>query len=124
VYLNSNELYHYILELLDLSKLKVAEENSIETLTLNFKHQLIINCFSPFLVWYGNQLEDEALVEKGIDLLRQIPPEENGIIKKWRNYGIVPKNAAESQALLEIFNEFCVNKKCLTCTVGNKLLSK
>jgi hypothetical protein len=124
VYLTSKELYQYIIELLDLSKLKMTKDVSLETLTLSFKHQLIINCFSPFLVWYGNQLEDEALVEKGIDLLRQIPSEENGIIKKWRNYGIVPKNAAESQALLEIFNEFCVNKKCLTCTVGNKLLSK
>ena len=123
VYLNSKDLYQYIIELLDLSKLKMTKDVSLETLTLSFKHQLIINCFSPFLVWYGNQLEDESLVEKGIDLLRQIPSEENGIIKKWRNYGIVPKNAAESQALLEIFNEFCVNKKCLTCTVGNKLLS-
>lgn len=124
VYLNSKELYQYIIELLDLSKLKITEVDSIEDLTLSFKHQLIINCFSPFLVWYGNKVEDEALVEKGIDLLKQIPPEENGIIKKWRNYGIVANNAAESQALLEIFNEFCVNKKCLTCTVGNKLLSK
>lgn len=124
VYLNSKELYQYIIELLDLSKLKITEVDSIEDLTLSFKHQLIINCFSPFLVWYGNNVEDEALVEKGIDLLQQIPPEENGIIKKWRNYGIVANNAAESQALLEIFNEFCVNKKCLTCTVGNKLLSK
>ena len=124
VYLNSKELYQYIIELLDLTKLKEKKVESIEPLTLSFKHQLIINCFSPFLVWYGNQQEDETLVEKGIDLLRQIPPEENVIIKKWRNYGIVPKNAAESQALLEIFNEFCVNKKCLTCTVGNKLPSK
>ena len=85
---------------------------------------MIINAFVPFLWWYGNQIEDERLMEKGIDLLRHLPSELNGVIKKWRNYGIVPKNAAESQALLEIFNEFCVNKKCLTCTVGNKLLSK
>src|SRR5574343_1755286 len=43
VYLNSKELYQYIIELLDLSKLKENKEEFIETLTLNFKHQLIIN---------------------------------------------------------------------------------
>lgn len=124
VYLNATELYLYILELLNLSKSNPCVDYSVEPLSKSFKHQLIINCFAPFLVWYGNQQEDDSLVEKGFDLLRQLPCEENGIIKKWKNYGVNPKNAAESQALLEIFNDFCMNKKCLTCTVGNKLLGK
>jgi hypothetical protein len=124
VHLNATELYLHILELLDLSKSNPCFEYSVDPLSKSFKHQLIINCFAPFLVWYGNQQEDDSLVEKGFDLLRQLPSEENGIIKKWKNYGINPKNAADSQALLEIFNHFCMNKKCLTCTVGNKLLGK
>ncbi len=122
VYLEANELYSYLLTLLDIQS--ESPVLGINKLSVDFKHQLIINAFVPFLWWYGNQIEDERLMEKGIDLLRHLPSELNGVIKKWRNYGIVPKNAAESQALLEIFNEFCVNKKCLTCTVGNKLLSK
>lgn len=121
-HLEANDLYRYLLTLLDIQpKVPLLVANKI---TLEFKHQLIVNAFVPFLWWYGNRLENEQLIDKGIDLLRLLPSETNGIIKKWDNYGIVSKNAAESQALLEIFNEFCVNKKCLTCTVGNKLLSK
>lgn len=124
VYLNSIELYNYCMNLLDLLKYENVNTTLIDSISEDFKHQILINCFAPFLFWYGNQLQDDALVQKSIDLLRNIPSEKNGILKKWKNHGIRANNAAESQALLEIFNEFCTNKKCLTCTVGNKLLSK
>ncbi len=123
-YLDATKLYDYIMKLLDLKPSNLGVDVQITPFSESFKHQLIVNCFAPFLFWYGNQKEDEGLVQKAIDLLSKVPREDNGIIKKWKNYGIVPKNAAESQALLEIFNEFCINKKCLTCTIGNKLLSQ
>jgi hypothetical protein len=124
VYLNAKELYDYIMVLLEISKNKEEKDSSLDAISDDFKHQLMINCFVPFLFWYGNQLQDDCLVQKSMELLRNIPSEKNGIVKKWKNYGIRANNAAETQALLEIFNEFCVNKKCLTCTIGNKLLSK
>jgi hypothetical protein len=46
------------------------------------------------------------------------------VIKKWKEFGVKPKNAAESQAFLEIFNEFCTNKKCLSCAIGQQLLAE
>jgi hypothetical protein len=57
-------------------------------------------------------------------LLLEIPPEKNHIINLWKNAGIHPKNAFESQALLEIFTDFCTNKKCLSCVIGNEVLNR
>jgi hypothetical protein len=34
-------------------------------------------------------------------LLRALPAEDNRYMKQWARYGITPKNALESQALLE-----------------------
>ena len=67
---------------------------------------------------------DEQLIEKSMEILRLLPPEQNSILDKWKKIDISANNAAETQAFLEIFNEFCTRKKCLSCDIGIQLLSK
>jgi hypothetical protein len=93
-------------------------------LTQNFKNAILINCFVPFLFWYGQLVENAELVDKALDLLRILPAEENGIVQKWNLCAVEANNAADSQALLEIFNQFCSKKKCLTCSIGTFLLNQ
>lgn len=102
----------------------ICSIQNIPALSNSFKNLLLINGVVPFLFWYGNFLEDDSLIEKAFDILYALPPENNRIINKWKHFNIKPKNAAESQAYLEIFNEFCTNKKCLTCSIGKQLLGK
>lgn len=97
-------------------------DNSI-TFSDSFKNLLLINGIVPFMFWYGTISESQEIIDKAIDILYLLPPENNHIIKKWKDFNILPKNAAESQAYLEIFNEFCTNKKCLNCSIGQQLLA-
>jgi hypothetical protein len=63
------------------------------------------------------QYEDKALL-----FLEQIEAETNSTITQWKNLNIIPKNAFDSQALLQLRNEYCDKKKCLKCGIGAKII--
>lgn len=85
-------------------------------------HRLILNAICPILFAYGKYLKKDELLTYAFDLLEQIPPEDNYIIRKWADIGIDAKNAADSQALIQIYNEYCQRKKCLRCVIGREYL--
>lgn len=90
----------------------------------SFQNTILINGVVPFLFWLGNKIEENDFIEKAIEILSILPPEKNSTLNKWKDFEVKPKNAAESQAYLEIFNEFCMNKKCLSCSIGQQLLAE
>ena len=96
----------------------------LKPLTISFQHSLIINSLVPLLWWYGNHLSNEIFKQKALILLSKIPAENNEIIQRWKNLGIRCKSAEDSQGLLELKNEICTNKLCLTCKIGNKVLGR
>jgi hypothetical protein len=118
------KLKEYLFNLLAISSQSIGKDENILPLTDIFKEQIIINCFVPFIFWYGQSQENEFIIEKSLDLLRSFKPEQNSIILKWNEFQQTAKNASDSQAMLEIFNEFCAKKKCLSCTIGYCLLNK
>ena len=83
---------------------------------------LIINLVAPILVAYGRWKRDTAMIEKAVDLLMAVKPENNAFIRKWAEIGVAAENAATSQSLIELKSQYCENKKCLTCAVGMQLL--
>lgn len=93
---------------------------------LNFSKDLIQNIMRnaivPFIWWYGEVKQDEEIKDTAVSILELLPPEFNSIIKKWKEIGIEIKNSYDSQSLLELYNDICVNKGCLTCDVGHKII--
>jgi len=85
-------------------------------------NNLIINTIVPFLFVYGNQKGLPAFRERALSYLEQLPAEKNNIISGWEGIGIKPKSAAETQGLIELKNNYCDAKKCLHCSIGNKIL--
>ena len=85
---------------------------------------IIINAIVPFLVWLAKRLDRPDITQSGVELLRLLLPESNAIISMWKQFGISPKDAQESQGLIELYNEHCLKKKCLTCAIGNKILNR
>lgn len=83
---------------------------------------LIINLVAPILVAYGRWKRDTAMIEKAVDLLMAVKPENNAFIRKWAEIGVAAENAATSQSLIELKSQYCENKKCLTCAIGMQLL--
>ena len=86
-----------------------------------FNH-ILINAIVPYVWWKGIHFSNFELQNYAIDLLLDIKGEVNNILSKWRKINIEVKKAYDSQALLEIYNEFCSSNKCLDCTVGVKIL--
>jgi hypothetical protein len=85
--------------------------------------QVLINCFVPYSFFLAKSANC-ASSQYFADLLLQLPPEKNSKIDFWKKRGIVPENAWDTQGLLELYNESCMKKKCLTCSVGMSILSK
>jgi hypothetical protein len=83
---------------------------------------LIINGVVPLLVAYARHRNQPELLDKAIFWLSQIPAENNRITREWATLGMRVKTAADSQALIEWYNNYCLPKKCLECTVGAGLV--
>lgn len=85
--------------------------------------QLIwINVVAPLRYFYTNVYGDNNLKSNAIELLRQSKPEQNSIIKIWKSLGVQIADAAQSQALIYLYNEYCSVKKCLQCSIGHWML--
>jgi hypothetical protein len=93
-----------------------------KTLGLASADLLIINLVAPILLAYGRRKSDTEISARPVDILMQLKGEDNSIIRKWAQLGIDVSNAANTQALLELKMQYCDNKKCLSCSLGNALL--
>ena len=84
---------------------------------------IIINTIVPFLFIYGKEKGQEKYCDNALLFLEKLQAENNSIITKWKSIGVPAKNSYETQALLQLKNEYCSKKRCLECSVGTKLLS-
>lgn len=92
-----------------------------KALTASFIDLLLINTIIPLKFMYSNSLGID-ISEDLIDLLLEIPAEKNAIIDKFKNFGIDAENAFETQTLLQLKNEYCNQKRCMSCAIGVELL--
>ena len=93
-------------------------------LTSKFLDLLIINTVVPIQFSFVKSKGKEGF-EGIFTLIRSIAPEQNEVIKKFRSLRpLVAPGAMETQALLQLKNEYCDKKACLSCAVGLKILQK
>ncbi len=74
---------------------------------------IIINSVIPMLHIYGRHRKEERLCTMANELLHHIDPEENSIIRKWRENGVRVESAAGTQALLQLERKYCKPKECV-----------
>jgi len=86
-------------------------------------NNILINTVVPVWVGYGKQSDQPMLVDRAVDLLQQLPAEENKITRLWSNLGWQVRSAFDSQALLELHSHFCLPRKCLNCVIGTHLMN-
>jgi hypothetical protein len=107
---------HYTLDELSVFEEKNFGKSSIEN--------IIINTACPLLFFYGKIKQDESLIEKAVKWYDELKPEKNNITKLFEELSFKPKHAGHSQALIQLNNNYCTNKKCLQCSIGVFILSK
>jgi len=102
---------------------ETSSKKSPKKLTKAFVDLLIINTIIPLKFVFEKQ--------KGIlnatdilAILHQIKPEKNSIISKFKELKMNATSAFDSQALLELKNNYCAVKRCLECAIGNSILNK
>lgn len=83
---------------------------------------IIINTIIPFLFLYGKIRGKNEQMEKALRLLEGLPAENNSIINDWIDAGLIPENANQSQALLQLTGNYCIHKNCLNCQIGNIII--
>lgn len=83
---------------------------------------IIINTVVPIIFSYGQLHKDELLKDKALQFLEQISAEKNTITEKWKKFGVENKSAVDSQALIELKNNYCDKLDCLQCAIGNHIL--
>lgn len=98
------------------------EKSTASNLSVGSANSILINSVVPFLWWLAHRLNTDSYRTKAIELLEMLPPEKNEKINAWKNAGVIPVNALESQGLIELSNEFCLKKACLKCVIGNRVL--
>lgn len=85
--------------------------------------RLIINAVIPVLFAYGHRHDRSDLTSKLIDWMYVLPPDRNSITNMYANVGVLQFDAATSQGTMHAYHTFCVQKRCLECEVGVKLLA-
>lgn len=103
-------------------RLNVESKKHNSKISKNSFQLILINGIAPYLIYLQHLEHDFEYSDKALNILESINSENNYITKSWKNIGITPKNAAESQGLIELKNEFCNFKKCLSCKVGHAIL--
>lgn len=85
-------------------------------------NNILINSVAVFKFAFGFMHGDTDHISKAINLLEKIGPENNALIKRFKEMNWIPENAAQSQALLQLKKTYCDQKKCLSCGIGIKIL--
>lgn len=83
---------------------------------------LLINTVVPILFAYGRHKQEETLTDRAFDFLEQLKAEDNHITRTWKDVGLGVDNAGDSQALIQLKNEYCDRRDCLRCRFGYEYL--
>ena len=85
---------------------------------------VLINAVAPLLYACGVSTGNEAMTDRALALLESLRPEKNSIVRRFASMGVGVNSALESQAVIQLNNEYCQAHKCLYCRIGHKLLAR
>ncbi|SIR36647.1 DUF2851 family protein [Maribacter ulvicola] len=139
IYSENNNLFHLLIEHEELDFLKSLKlgtseywenhftfgkvaKKSKKRLSTSFINLVLINTIIPLKFAYNRYkggLENDVFLR----MMSKIKREENSIIVNFGKLGITMDNAKDSQAYLQLYNNYCVNDKCLDCAVGASLMN-
>jgi hypothetical protein len=85
---------------------------------------LIINAILPLRFAYAQYHNDNVLQEQCIDWLTMLSPESNKITHTWQEMGFENASAYDSQALLGLQQLYCDKRRCLECSMGQKIIKR
>lgn len=83
---------------------------------------LIINTVVPFRFAHHRFFGNEHQMEETMELLEQLDFERNRLTRVYVHSPFPQQNAMDSQALLELWQHYCLPKRCLECALGERIV--
>lgn len=116
LHITANDYWHY--------RYRFDEPASFRKKNLgsSMAENIIINTFIPTIFAWGLHHRKEEIKTRAIQWLENLNPEKNSITNGFEKLNLENKSAFDSQALIELKNNYCNKKMCLNCAIGNKLL--
>ena len=111
----SEHLFSRIQDTNDLHQLAELFGNQLGRTSIDI---LLINTVIPYKYAYALFHNNNQKAEEAAKMMEQIPAENNTIIRQWRVLGQQVKSAADTQALLHLYQNYCQPHECINCEVG------
>ena len=86
------------------------------------KENIIINSVAPFFFFYSKKLALPDYSDLALDLLSQSSFEKNQKTRLFSAKKHELQNAADSQAIINLYDNYCTKKQCLKCGIGTDIL--
>ncbi len=87
-------------------------------------NQILINAVVPTLFLYAGIKGESEEKLKALDWLRGEKAEQNSVVENCVQAGFKIASAYDSQAVLQLYKNYCRHRKCLSCAIGVKLLKQ
>ncbi len=113
---NGYWLNHYKFDDEATKNTKALGESSVQN--------IVINTMAPFLFFYGQQTAKEDFCEAALNSFDKLKFEDNHKTKQFVKAGLKFKNSGDSQALINLYDNYCNKKQCIKCGVAANLLTK
>lgn len=97
---------------------ELSDKDSPKRLGKSSIQNIIINTIAPIQFLYAQEQGTSREQERALQLLDAVPAESNNITTLWESYKWKPANAAQSQAQIQLYNNYCKQKRCLECSIG------
>ncbi len=85
---------------------------------------ILINTIIPMIFVFGIMKNKYILQERALKWLSEMNPESNSIVREFKSVGLTGENAMQTQAMLQLKDNYCVKKRCLNCRFGHLLLKR
>lgn len=101
-----------------------SSRSSESTLSRSSIQRLCINVVAPLQFAYGLTHGLQEMQDNALNLLNSIPAENNSVIRPLLDANLPASSAFDSQALIQLRKAYCLQRKCLYCKLGHRLLSR
>ncbi len=98
-------------------------KNRVKKIGTNFIDIILINVIVPLKFAYQKH-HGVNNNEEIINLIESIKPEKNSIINIFSKINLVAENALDSQAIIQLNENYCRQNKCLQCEIAHNILKK
>ena len=91
--------------------------------TNDTREMIVLNVFLPLWFCYANAQNPTNKDQLIFDIFQELPAEKNQICSQFTKRGFEVRSALDSQALLELRSQYCVLKRCASCSIGQYIFT-